>query len=60
MLEVTDDGSGFDLPATLSRPRAGHLGLSVLADLAAAGGATLDVRTAPGAGTPPATDGAPS
>ena len=51
VLEVTDDGSGFDLPATLSRPRGGHLGLGMLADLAAAGGATLDMLTAPGAGT---------
>lgn len=51
VLEITDDGTGFDLAATLRRPRSGHLGLSVLADLAAAGGATLDVRTVPGAGT---------
>jgi two-component system, NarL family, sensor kinase len=51
VLEVDDDGIGFDLAATLSRPRSGHLGLSVLADLAAAGGASLDVRTAPGRGT---------
>jgi two-component system, NarL family, sensor kinase len=51
VLEVIDDGAGFDLPATLSRPRGGHLGLGMLADLAAAGGATLDMLTAPGAGT---------
>lgn len=51
VLEVTDDGAGFDLPATLSRQRGGHLGLSLLADLAAGGGATLDMLTAPGAGT---------
>ncbi len=50
-LEITDDGIGFDLGAALSRPDSGHLGLSVLADLAAAAGATLAVRTAPGAGT---------
>jgi two-component system, NarL family, sensor kinase len=51
VLEVTDDGIGFDLGTALSRPDSGHLGLSVLADLAAAAGATLAVRTAPGAGT---------
>jgi two-component system NarL family sensor kinase len=51
VLEITDDGIGFDLDATLSRPRSGHLGFSVLADLAAAAGARLDVRTAPGKGT---------
>src|SRR3954451_2645832 len=50
-LEVSDDGLGFDLDTTLSGPGNGHLGLSVLADLAAAAGATLAVRTAPGAGT---------
>ncbi len=51
VLEVTDDGAGFDLPATMRTPRGGHLGLGVLADLAAAGDATLDMLTAPGAGT---------
>ena len=51
LLEITDDGIGFDLAAALSRPREGHLGLNVLADLAAAAGASLAVRTAPGAGT---------
>jgi signal transduction histidine kinase len=51
VLEVRDDGVGFDLAATLRSPRSGHLGLSVLTDLAEAGGAGLDVRTAPGAGT---------
>jgi two-component system NarL family sensor kinase len=51
VLEITDDGNGFDLPATVSSPRTGHLGLSVLADLAAAGGATLSIRTARRAGT---------
>jgi two-component system NarL family sensor kinase len=51
LLEITDDGRGFDLTSTVSRPRTGHLGLSVLADLAAADGATLGIRTQPGAGT---------
>jgi two-component system NarL family sensor kinase len=51
VLEITDDGIGFDPDAALSRPRNGHLGLSVLADLATAAGATLRVRTAPDAGT---------
>jgi signal transduction histidine kinase len=51
VLEVTDDGVGFDLAAALDSPRAGHLGLSVLADLARTGGASLDMRSAPGAGT---------
>ncbi|HEY0125613.1 MAG TPA: histidine kinase [Blastococcus sp.] len=51
VLEVIDDGAGFDLPATLSRPSDGHLGLGLLTDLAAAAGASLDLLTAPGAGT---------
>jgi signal transduction histidine kinase len=52
VLEVADDGTGFD-PRAAARPapHSGHLGMSLLADLAAAGGARLSVRTAPGAGT---------
>jgi signal transduction histidine kinase len=50
-LEIADDGVGFDLTSVRERPRQGHLGLSVLTDLAAADGAHLAVRTAPGAGT---------
>lgn len=51
VLEISDDGAGFDLAATLRQPRQGHLGLNVLTDLADAEGAILQVRTAPGAGT---------
>jgi signal transduction histidine kinase len=51
VLEVTDDGAGFDAPAALGAPRKGHLGLSVLTDLARSGGASLDLRSAPGHGT---------
>jgi two-component system NarL family sensor kinase len=51
VLEVADDGAGFDIGRMLQLPQSGHLGLSVLADLAATAGAALDVRTGPGAGT---------
>lgn len=51
VLEVADDGSGFDAAAALARPPEGHLGLRVLGDLAAAAGADLSVASAPGAGT---------
>ena len=51
VLEVVDDGIGFDVEAMLRSPRSGHLGLSVLTDLAEAAGATLELRTAPGTGT---------
>lgn len=50
-LDISDDGVGFDLAETLQDPRDGHLGLSVLRDLAEAGNAGLDIRTSPGAGT---------
>lgn len=51
VLEVADDGAGFDAAATLASPPEGHLGLRVLGDLAAAAGADLTVDSAPGAGT---------
>lgn len=51
VLEVADDGAGFDAAAALASPPEGHLGLRVLCDLAAAAGADLSVATAPGAGT---------
>jgi two-component system NarL family sensor kinase len=50
-MQISDDGAGFDLGSVRERPRRGHLGLSVLTDLAASGGADLSVRTAPGRGT---------
>jgi two-component system NarL family sensor kinase len=51
VLEVADDGVGFEVLPAVGRTRAGHLGLRLLADRAAAAGATLAVRTAPRAGT---------
>ncbi|MCW2699649.1 MAG: putative signal transduction histidine kinase [Blastococcus sp.] len=50
-LQISDDGIGFDLADVRQRPRQGHLGLSLLTDLAAAGGADLAFRTAAGDGT---------
>jgi two-component system, NarL family, sensor kinase len=48
---IRDDGVGFD-PATVSLAAGtGHFGLAIMADLAAAAGATLDLATAPGRGT---------
>ncbi|MFI7587153.1 sensor histidine kinase [Spongisporangium articulatum] len=51
VLEIADDGVGFDAAATLAEPPAGHFGLRLMADLAGAAGATLKVASAPGAGT---------
>ena len=50
-MDIADDGVGFDVASALSAPRSGHLGLCVLADLAGAHRATLDIRTGPGIGT---------
>jgi two-component system NarL family sensor kinase len=50
-VEVRDDGRGFD-PATLQERREeGHVGITLLADLATAAGGRLDVRSGDGAGT---------
>jgi signal transduction histidine kinase len=51
VLDVVDDGAGFDVAAQLEHPEAGHLGLQLLADLAMTGGALLQVASAPGQGT---------
>jgi len=51
VLEVEDDGAGFDAAAVLAEPPEGHFGVRVMADVAASSGATLLVRSAPGAGT---------
>lgn len=50
-LDVVDDGVGFDLEAARAAQAGGHFGLRLLADLAGQAGATLQVATAPGAGT---------
>jgi signal transduction histidine kinase len=50
VLEIVDDGGGFD-PATLdARPHGGHFGVRAMADAATAAGAVLQVASAPGAG----------
>ena len=51
VVSVADDGVGFD-PAVLDRPaRAGHLGTTLLREVAEDTGGSLLLRTAPGAGT---------
>jgi two-component system, NarL family, sensor kinase len=50
VLEIVDDGAGFD-PATLdARPHGGHFGVRAMADAATAAGAVLRLASAPGAG----------
>ncbi|WP_111768582.1 sensor histidine kinase [Nakamurella deserti] len=51
VLEIADDGVGFDVEAALARPAEGHFGLRVLGDVAGDAGAGLRVASAPGAGT---------
>jgi signal transduction histidine kinase len=46
LLDVSDDGAGFE-----SEPDTGGLGLRAMRDLIREGGGSLDVRSAPGAGT---------
>ena len=50
VLEVADDGSGFDA-GLLARDRPGHFGTRLLIDAAEEAGAELAVATAPGSGT---------
>lgn len=50
VLEIADDGIGFDPEAAFDRPPEGHFGLRVLADVASEAGAELAVSSAPGAG----------
>jgi len=50
-LVVTDDGRGFGPDTRATRAAEGHLGLSLLAELAQQSGARLDVRSTAGEGT---------
>ena len=50
-LEIVDDGVGFTPAERASRQAEGHLGLSLLEELAERMGGRLDVTSSPGAGT---------
>ena len=50
-LEVVDDGAGFTAAQREQSRADGHVGLSLLEELAARRGGRLDVASAPGAGT---------
>jgi two-component system, NarL family, sensor kinase len=50
-LVVSDDGRGFSSESLSERRQEGHLGLRLLADLAAEAGGRLDVDSSPGQGT---------
>ena len=50
-LEVTDDGAGFAHDDRERRREEGHVGLSLLEELAARAGGRVDVRSTPGEGT---------
>lgn len=51
LLEVVDDGRGFDEVLLTKQLSDGHFGLRTLGDLVADSGGTLTVRSAPAAGT---------
>ena len=50
VVEIEDDGVGFDAVEALSRPKQGHFGLRLLADATGGTGAVLEVASAPGSG----------
>jgi signal transduction histidine kinase len=50
VVEIYDDGTGFDPAVALDNPQDGHFGLRILTDLAVNAGADLLLATAPGAG----------
>ncbi len=51
VIDIVDDGVGFDVVTALDAPAEGHFGLRLLADTAGAVGALLQVSSAPGRGT---------
>jgi signal transduction histidine kinase len=51
LLEVSDDGAGIPPGERERRREEGHVGLSLLDELATSAGGDLDVRSTPGAGT---------
>lgn len=51
VMEITDNGVGFDAADLLARPAEGHFGLRVLGDVVAEAGGELFLTSAPGAGT---------
>jgi two-component system NarL family sensor kinase len=51
VLEIADDGLGFDAAHVLFRPPEGHFGVRILGDVVGEAGAELRLASAPGAGT---------
>ncbi|MBV9872503.1 MAG: sensor histidine kinase [Frankiaceae bacterium] len=51
VLDVIDDGVGFDLATAAHRPAEGHVGLRGVQDMVADAGGTVEVRSTPGQGT---------
>jgi two-component system NarL family sensor kinase len=51
VMDVRDDGRGFDPAVLADRPQEGHFGMRMLADLVESSGGRLDVESAPGQGT---------
>lgn len=51
VLDIRDDGTGFDPAAVFAHRPTGHFGVHILGDVAGAAGAELQLATAPGAGT---------
>jgi two-component system, NarL family, sensor kinase len=51
VMDIIDDGVGFDAAQRLARPKEGHFGLRVLGDIVTDAGGELLLSSAPGSGT---------
>ena len=51
VMDVIDDGSGFDVDGALARPADGHVGLRVLQDLVSEAGGSMTINSDLGVGT---------
>ncbi len=51
LLDIQDDGVGFDAERVLTHPEEGHFGVRIMGDVVAEAGGTLRLASAPGAGT---------
>lgn len=50
VLDITDDGVGFDASAVRAQPAVGHVGLRVLFDLVSDAGGHVEIHSEPGSG----------
>jgi signal transduction histidine kinase len=51
VMQVSDDGTGFDVAAAIAHPAEGHVGLRVLQDLVTEAGGSMTIHSDLGVGT---------